>query len=158
MSILMIVGTYVHIFMTFSVNQFSFWNKGTCQVEPIKLHKNPVYALAIGDGVKGFDVLQLNILFCSPLDQITIIVSRSGNEFSYVHIKCCIINNQNSWHRGMVAHWWSSVRKVAGSNPTSRHVGALGKSFTRSCLYDVMWLQLNSTPVITCYHPFIYYL
>ena len=43
----------------------------------------------------------------------------------------------------MVAHWRCSVpsvRKVTGSNPNSRHIGTLGKSFTRSSLYDVMWL------------------
>jgi len=37
----------------------------------------------------------------------------------------------------------------------------LGKSFTR--MYDVMWrpvaaLRLNTTPVIACYLPFIFYL
>jgi len=37
-----------------------------------------------------------------------------------------------------VVEWWSSVWKVAGSNP-SRHVWTLGKAFTCSCLYDVMW-------------------
>jgi len=43
-----------------------------------------------------------------------------------------------------------------------RHVGTLGKSFTRNCLYDGCGpcgcLGLNSTPVIACYHPFIIYL
>src|SRR6218665_3819656 len=43
------------------------------------------------------------------------------------------------------------------------HIWTLGKSFTRSCLYEVIWrpvvaLLLNSTPVIACYHPFILYL
>jgi len=47
--------------------------------------------------------------------------------------------------------------------PTSSHEGTLGKSFTQSCLYDVMLpcvaaLQLNSTLVIVCYQPFILYL
>ena len=45
---------------------------------------------------------------------------------------------------------------------SSRHVGTLGKSFTRGCLYDVApcvaALRLNSTPIITCYHSFILYL
>ena len=29
--------------------------------------------------------------------------------------------------------------QVVCSKPTSRHVGTLGKSFTHSCLYDMMW-------------------
>src|SRR6218665_3767950 len=48
--------------------------------------------------------------------------------------------------RDVVAHWWCSVpsaQKVTDSNPTSRHLGTLGKSFTRSCLYDVMWCQAS---------------
>src|SRR6218665_2452651 len=45
--------------------------------------------------------------------------------------------------RGVVAHWWRlvpSVRKVAGLNLTSRHLGTLDKSLTRSCLYRPTWL------------------
>ena len=63
----------------------------------------------------------------------------------------------SSWNqlplRGAVAFRWCkcsvpSVRKVASSNPcTSRHVGTFGKSFTCSCLYDVMrrpaWLPCS---------------
>src|SRR6218665_266574 len=40
----------------------------------------------------------------------------------------------------------------------SRNVGTLGKSFTRSCLYDVIVSALCgclAVTVITCYHPFI---
>jgi len=44
---------------------------------------------------------------------------------------------------------------------SSHHVETLSKSFTTSCLYDVMWLpafRLTSTPVTAIYHPFILYL
>ena len=56
---------------------------------------------------------------------------------------------------GAEGRWFDST--------SSRHVGAMSKSFPRNCLYDVMWrpvaaLRLNSTPVIDCYHPFILYL
>ena len=48
-----------------------------------------------------------------------------------------------SYLRAWLVEWWysvSTVRKVAGSTPTSsRHVGNLGKSFTPNCLYDLMW-------------------
>jgi len=50
---------------------------------------------------------------------------------------------------GVEGHWFEP------------QLGTLGKSFTRSCLYDMIWsaaLRLNLTPVTTCYHPFILYL
>src|SRR6218665_896908 len=61
--------------------------------------------------------------------------------------------------------WWLSG-KFSAFRPkghrfesySSHPVGTLGKPFTCSCLYNVMWhlaLQLNSAPLITCYPPLI---
>src|SRR6218665_381169 len=41
------------------------------------------------------------------------------------------------WLGGRICAWRPQGRRL--ESHSSRHVGTLGKSFTRSCLYDVVW-------------------
>jgi len=45
-------------------------------------------------------------------------------------------------HRGMVVFGAFGVEGRWFDSTSSRDGGTLGKSFTRSCLYDVMWLPV----------------
>ena len=64
--------------------------------------------------------------------------------------------------RPILGAWWLSGRisalrpQVRRFKPhSSRHVGILGKSFNRNCLYNVMWRPLRtplSTPLFQDVH------